>query len=66
MDHFDGNYASAEKVIFGFLMLNVHSIIKNWSCHISMPTPLAKRHQKLAFLGPDCTFGPICDRPPTV
>ena len=46
MDHFDENYASAEKVIFGFLMLNVHSIMKNWSCHISMPTPLAKRHQK--------------------
>ena len=46
MDHFDGNYASAEKVIFGFLMLNVQSIIKDWSYHISMPTPLAKRHQK--------------------
>jgi hypothetical protein len=46
MDHFDGNYTSAEKVIFGFLILNVHSIIKNWSWHISMPTPLEKSHQK--------------------
>ena len=46
MDHFYGNYANAEKVLFGSLMLNVQSIIKDWSYHISMPTPPAKRHQK--------------------